>query len=121
MDGVPQDGLHIIGRNHIGDRMDRIKLSCMAFAVAGVFALGGCGDLSNREDFAAQLKNKTEPEVLKYAGKPAQVDSTDPNHVAWIYKSRTFDVPTRKTDAETDVIFTASADGKLHVADVVFK
>jgi hypothetical protein len=101
--------------------MHQLKISSMAVAVAALVALAGCGELSNREDFASQLKNKTEPEVLKYAGKPAQVDSTDPNHVAWIYKSRTFDVPTRKTDAETDVIFTASADGKLHVADVVFK
>ena len=77
--------------------------------------------MSNREDFASQLKNKTEPEVLRYAGKPAQVDRTNPDRVAWIYKSRTFDVATRKTDPETDVVFTPSSDGKLHVADVVFK
>ena len=91
-------------------------------AMAAVFALAGCSDLQNREDFAMQLKNKTEPEVLKYAGKPVNVDATDPKRVAWIYKSRTFDVPTRKTDPETDVIFSPSAeDGKLHVAEVVFK
>ena len=77
--------------------------------------------MSNREDFASQLKNKTEPEVLQYAGKPAQVDRTNPDRVAWIYKSRTFDVATRKTDPETDVVFAPSSDGKLHVADVVFK
>jgi hypothetical protein len=41
--------------------------------------------------------------------------------VAWIYKGRTFDVTTGKRDAETDVIFTPDSDGKLHVADVVFK
>ena len=91
-------------------------------AIAAMFALAGCSDLSNREDFAMQLKNKTEQEVLKYAGKPVNVDATDPKRVAWIYKSRTFDVPTRKTDPETDVIFSPSAeDGKLHVAEVLFK
>ena len=77
--------------------------------------------MSNRDDFAAQLKNKTESEVLQYAGKPAQVDRTNPDRVAWIYKSRTFDVATRKTDPETDVVFAPSSDGKLHVAEVVFK
>ena len=91
-------------------------------AVAAVFALGGCSDLQNREDFAMQLKNKTEQEVLKYAGKPVNVDATNPKRVTWVYKSRTFDVPTRKTDPETDVIFSPSAeDGKLHVAEVLFK
>ena len=90
-------------------------------AAAALFTFGGCSDVANREDFASQLKNKTEAEVLRYAGKPAQVDAADPNRVAWIYKSRTFDVPTRRTDPETDVIFTPSSDGKLHVADVVFK
>ena len=77
--------------------------------------------MANRDDFAAQLKNKTEPEVLKYAGKPAEVQGANPDRVAWIYRSRTFDVATRRTDPETDVIFTPGSDGKLHVADVVFK
>ena len=102
--------------------MDRVKtLRLTALAVA-FFVSSGCSEISNREDFASQLKNKTEAEVLQYAGKPADVDSTKPQRVAWIYKSRTFDVSTRKTDPETDVIFTPSPDdGKLHVADVVFK
>jgi hypothetical protein len=89
--------------------------------LAAMFVSSGCSETSNREDFASLVKSKTEPEVLKMAGKPAQVDSTNANRVAWIYKSRTFDVPTRKTDPETDVIFTPSSDGKLHVADVLFK
>ena len=101
--------------------MNQVKALCVTATAAAFFMFSGCSDLANREDFASQLKNKTEPEVLKYAGKPAEVDSKDPNRVAWIYKSRTFDVPTRKTDPETDVIFTPSTDGKLHVAEVVFK
>ena len=80
-----------------------------------------CGERSNREDFVSQVKNKTEPEVEKFAGKPVAVDKTVPGRVVWIYKDRTFDVSTRKTDPETDVIFAPGADGKLHVVDVVFK
>jgi hypothetical protein len=101
--------------------MKQARVFCIAASAAMAFAYSGCSDVSNREDFASQLKNKTEDEVIKYAGKPASVDKTDPAHVMWVYKSRTFDVPTRKTDAETDVIFTTGGDGKLHVADVVFK
>lgn len=99
--------------------MYRAKLSAALVATA-LFAFG-CSGVSNREDFAAALKNKTESEVLRYAGKPVEVNGADPNRVAWIYKSKTFDVPTRRTDPETDVIFTPSSDGKLHVAEVVFK
>jgi hypothetical protein len=93
----------------------------VAMTVLAVFAFSGCSEVSNREDFSAALKNKSEPEVVKYAGKPAQIDRSDPAHVTYVYKSRTFDVPTRKTDPETDVIFTPSSDGQLHVAEVVFK
>jgi hypothetical protein len=101
--------------------MGLLKITHMTIAVVAFLTFGGCTDLSNREDFASQLKNKTEPEVLRYAGKPVEVDKSDPGRILWIYKKRTFDVPTRKTDAETDVIFTASPDGSLHVAEVQFK
>ena len=96
----------------------RLRVVTMILAV---LAFGGCTDLSNREDFESAMKNKTETEVVKYAGKPAEIDRSDPKHVKYVYKSRTFDVPTRKTDPETDVIFTPSSDGQLHVAEVVFK
>jgi hypothetical protein len=98
----------------------RQAFGALATAAAVLF-FSSCSEVSNREDFASALKNKTEPEVVKYAGKPAEVNRSDPNHVLYVYKSRTFDVPTRKTDPETDVIFTPSSDGQLHVADVVFK
>jgi hypothetical protein len=102
--------------------MNQLKTVYVTLAAAAFLVLSGCSEMSNREDFATLLKNKTESEVTKLAGKPAQVDQTNPGRVAWIYKSRTFDVATRKTDAETDVIFTTSADdGKLHVAEVTFK
>lgn len=89
-------------------------------AMAALLAFGGCAETTNREDFASLLKNKTEPEVLKFAGKPAEVDAARPERTTWIYKSRTFDVATRKTDPKTSVIFTPAADGKLHVAEVTF-
>jgi hypothetical protein len=92
-----------------------------AVTAAALLAMAGCGELSNRDDFAAQLRDKTEPEVLKYAGKPSSVDNADPNRVAWIYKSRTFDVQSGRRDPETDVIFTPGPDGRLHVAEVLFK
>ena len=101
--------------------MNRARMFCIVAGAAMAFALSGCSELSNREDFAAQWKDKTEEQVLKYAGKPAAVDSTNPSRVIWIYKSRTYDVPTRRTDSETDVIFVTATDGKLHVAEVVFK
>jgi hypothetical protein len=101
--------------------MNRLGTLGITTLAAACLVLGACSDIQNREDFASQIKNKTEPEVLKFAGKPANVDSTNPARVAWVYKARTFDVPTRTTDAETDVIFTPGEDGKLHVAEVQFK
>jgi hypothetical protein len=102
--------------------MNKPQVFCAAMAIAACFALNACSERQNREDFTSQLKNKTEPEVTKIVGKPERVDSSDPKRVLWIYKSRTFDVATRNTDAETDVIFVPSPeDNKLHVTDVTFK
>jgi hypothetical protein len=101
--------------------MNATKTFPIVLTALAVFALSGCQDLSNREDFESAMKSKTESEVVKYAGKPADIDRSDPNHVKYVYKSRTFDVATRATDSETDVIFTPSPDGQLHVAQVVFK
>ncbi len=81
----------------------------LAGALAAAILLGGCSPIENREDFANQIKNKTEGEVLKFAGKPSNVDRSNPERVAWVYKSRTFDVATRRTDPETDMIFTSAA------------
>jgi hypothetical protein len=75
----------------------------------------------NREDFVTLLKNKTEPEVIQIAGKRAAVDAPDQSDVVWIYKQRTFDVPTRRKDPETDAVFSRGEDGKMHVAEVTFK
>ena len=101
--------------------MNEAKTLRGMIAVLALFAFSGCSEVSNREDFTSQLKNKTETEVVKFVGKPVEVDRKNPSRVVYVYKSRTFDVTTRKTDAEANVIFTLQDDGKLHVADVVFK
>lgn len=90
-------------------------------AVIAAMTFAGCSDIINRDDFVTLLRNKTEPEVMQIAGKPAAVDATDQSHVVWIYKQRTFDVPTRRKDPETDVVFSPGEDGKMHVAEVTFK
>ena len=100
--------------------MHTIGASVLTAAIAAL-AITACSEVTNREDFATLLGNKTEPEVVRIAGKPAAVDAADPSHVVWIYKQRTFDVPTRKTDAETDVVFSSREDGKLHVSEVKFR
>lgn len=92
-----------------------------AASVLALVASSGCADIMNRDDFASGLKNKTEEQVLKYAGKPAAVNAERPDHPSWIYKDRTFDVTTRKHDAKTTVVFSPADDGKLHVVEVVFE
>lgn len=99
----------------------KTSYAALVAGMAAALVLGACSPMENRDDFAMALKNKTDTEVLKYAGKPTTIDNTNPERVAWVYKSRTFDVETRKTDPETDVIFSSGSDGKLHVVDVVFK
>jgi hypothetical protein len=99
----------------------KTSYAAIAAVLAAAMVLNGCSPIENRDDFASQLKNKTEAEVLKFAGKPASVDRTTPDRVAWIYKARTFDVSTRQTDAQANVIFASAPDGKLHVVEVEFK
>ena len=109
------------GRTETVEEIMKASFAGLAGALAAAIVLGGCSPIENREDFAAQLKNKTEAEVLKFAGKPVEIDRSDPDHIAWIYRSRTFDVASRRTDPETDVVFGSAPDGKLHVVEVKFK
>jgi hypothetical protein len=73
-------------------------MSTRALVIAAVatIALHACSPIENREDFASQLRNKTEAEVLKFAGKPAEIERSNPERVTWVYKSRTFDVGSRR-------------------------
>ena len=99
----------------------QLKQATALTAVIAAVTFAGCSDITNREDFVTLLRNKTEPEVIQMAGKPAAVETRDESHVVWVYRKRTLDVPTRTRDAETDVVFSPGEDGKLHVADVTFK
>lgn len=97
-----------------------------AVAAAGVlavsFALAGCSGVTNRDDFATLVKDKSEQEVAKQIGKPSTVDNSKPDRVTWTYTSRTFNIENQnKVDPTTVVVFSRTAqDGKLKVSEVVF-
>lgn len=101
--------------------LTKARLEVVLAAMAAAVLIGGCAERTNREDFTSLLRNKTEQEVAKIAGKPAEVRTLDPKHVVWIYKARTFDVATRQADPHTTVTFAPGDDGKLHVAQIRFE
>jgi hypothetical protein len=103
-------------------RSKYLRTAAAASLLATCVMVCACSERSNREDFATRLKGKTEQEVLTNAGKPATVDNTQPEHPAWTYTSRTFDVQNQnKFDAKTVVIFSRSSEGKLVVSEVRFE
>jgi len=101
---------------------NHLRAASTAAILALCLGLGACSERMNREDFATQLKGKTEQEVLKNAGKPAVVDEKAADRHLWTYNSRTFDVSNHnKFDDHTVVIFTKSSEGKMVVAEVKFE
>ena len=99
-----------------------VRTAATTAILAACLVLSACSERVNREDFAQQLKNKTEPEVLKYAGKPDAKDDQRADRHVWTYKHRTFDVQNKnKFDDKTLVIFSPSSEGKLAVSDVTFE
>ena len=99
-----------------------LRTAATAAFLATCLVLGACSERTNREDFTSQLMRKTEPEVLKYLGKPATVDDKKGDRHVWTYTSRTFDVQNNnKFDDRTIVIFTPSAEGKMAVSEVKFE
>jgi hypothetical protein len=99
------------------------RLLGAAALVIGMLALGGCGDMYGRSDFSSFVMGKSEQEVVKMVGKADTVEETDPAHVTWIYKGKTFDFEHQnKKDAKALVIFERDkADGKLKVTEVKFE
>ena len=95
------------------------RLWSMVAVVA--FTLAGCGDLYDRKDFETNVKDKTEEEVRKKVGKPATVDSSNPERVVWTYNGTTFD-PTNKNarDQQTVVVFKPIG-GKLKAVEIAYK
>ncbi len=99
------------------------KLSIAAvLAVAGL-SLGGCGDLYERADFATSVQGKSDAEVKKAVGKPASVDTSNPERVTWTYNSVTFNVGNaNKRDAKTVVVFKPEgAGGKLRAVEILYE
>ncbi len=89
--------------------------------LAGALLLAACGDIHSRADFNTMVMNKSEEEVKSAAGKPAEIDNSNPDRVVWTYKLETFDVDNaNKRDAKTMVIFERGAGGKLRVTNVQF-
>jgi hypothetical protein len=101
---------------------DHLRTAATAAILGLCLVVGACSERVNREDFTTQLQGKTEPETLKFAGKPAAVDDKSADRHVWTYTDRTFDVNNKnKFDAKTQVIFTRSAEGKLVVTEVKFE
>ena len=96
--------------------------SAAAAAILGAcLVLAGCGERTNREDFAGLIKGKTEEQVRKNAGKPDGVEDQSASRHVWTYTSRTFEVQRmNKTDSKTVVTFTPGENGKLVVSDIKF-
>lgn len=92
-----------------------------ALLIAGALLLAACGDIHSRSDFSTMVMNKSEEEVKTAAGKPAEIDNSNPDRVVWTYKLETFDVDNgNKRDAKTIVIFEKGPGGKLRVTNVQF-
>ena len=101
-----------------GGKLSRLVQAVLAVAI---FALAGCGDLYDRKDFETSVRDKSEDEVRKKVGKPAAVDSSNPERVTWTYNGTTFD-PTNKNarDQKTVVVFKPIG-GKLKAVEVTYQ
>src|SRR5687768_16054082 len=69
----------------------------LSVAAIVAFTVAGCGDLYDRKDFESYVRDKSEEEVRKKVGKPATVDSSNPERVVWTYNTATFDTDNKNT------------------------
>ncbi len=101
-----------------------MKAFMVAAACAMVLALTGCsGQVSGtaRGLFTGYVMDKTEDEVTAKVGKPASVETVNPNTQRWTYKKKTFDPDNQsKFDDETILILQKDASGKFKVTQVIF-
>ncbi len=87
------------------------------------FALAACsGDGGQQRGlFTGYVMDKTDVEVEGKFGKPAAVESVNPNTQKWIYKRITFDPDNQNhVDNQTILILQRDAAGKFKVTQVVF-
>jgi hypothetical protein len=102
------------------DRAYPTAVARAAVLAAGVM-LAGCGEMYNRGDFEALVKNKSDKEVAARIGKPFATDENKPGQVRWTYTSRTFSIGNgNKRDAKTVVIFSRASDGTLRATEVLY-
>jgi len=97
--------------------------SARALALAAaVLTLAACGDIYSRSDFTTMVMNKSDNEVTKQLGKPANVDTSNPERVIWTYKNTTFDLDhENKRDTKTLLILEhKGSGGALIVTNVEF-
>ena len=89
---------------------------------AAVLLVAGCGQVLSREDLITAVMGKSEQEVTQQLGKPDAVDDSDPEHVSWMYRRRTFDLAhENRVDSKTLVLFEGgSTEGERHVSRVEF-
>jgi hypothetical protein len=90
--------------------------------LTATFLLAACGDIFSRVDFTAMVMDKSEQEVTSKAGRPAEIDTSNPDRVVWTYKMATFDMGNgNQRDPVTRVVFQRSGPGgALKVTGVEF-
>ena len=100
-----------------------ISTSSKALVFAALLAIAGCGGISSREEFEAQVKDKSVAEVQKKVGKPASVDESVAGTVRWTYKGKTFHTDGgTKFDKTTVVVFRqADANTPPRMVEVVYQ
>ena len=92
----------------------------MSLLFAASLLLAACGNIFSRTDFTTMVMDKSEEEVKSKAGKPAEIDASNPDHVVWTYKLETFGEGNKRDD-KTMVIFERKGPGgKLKVTNVQF-
>ena len=86
--------------------------------------LGACGTKDGghqRGLFTGSVMDKAPEEVEGKYGKPATVESPNPNTQRWTYKRITFDPDNmNQVDNETILILQKDASGKFKVTQVLF-
>ena len=101
-----------------------MKALIIAVVCGVAIALAACTKADGghqRGLFTGSVMDKTPEEVEGKYGKPASVDSTNPNIHRWVYKRITFDPDnSNQVDNETVLIMQKGKDGKFKVTQVVF-
>ncbi len=85
------------------------------------FTLAGCGDLYDRKDFETSVRDKTEEEVRKKVGKPATVDSSNPERVVWTYNTATFNPENKNARDQKTIVVFKPVGGKLKVVEITYQ